>query len=147
MPNIKDRLNALRRQNAPSFVPESRRRQPKVEEIAPPDIRELVADSLHLDKILRLTTEQAAINHDIRELNKARKPLVEQIKSLCNIYGLRKAQVDACRLAYFPVQKSAIKKELLLAAGVSPKIIAACTVTTESWNLKITEAGESEEED
>jgi hypothetical protein len=75
----------------------------------------------------------------------ARKPLTNQIKNLLGKYQVGKAVTEEARINYFESGRESIKGDLLLAAGVSPAIIAGATKKTVSYTLKLTAVGEEEE--
>lgn len=147
MTSIKDRLAALRAQHkktAPSFAPSTRQ---KKEQVVIPDVSDLVTDSHDLESLRELVALHVQYGAAERAAKHQKKPVAESIKSICVDYGLTKVVCDGNKLSYYKTVRSSINEQMLLDAGVSPTIIKACTIKTDSWQARITPPGEEEDED
>src|SRR2546430_2222822 len=105
----------------------------KLEEPPPPDLREIDMPAVDRTKLSRLISRHVAIGCEEAALKAEKKQLTEAIKVMCKDYSLEKFMVGDTRSAYYKQTRATIKKELLLAANVSPKVIAACTEIKETW--------------
>ncbi|MGH7184529.1 MAG: hypothetical protein ACREJN_21500 [Nitrospiraceae bacterium] len=122
--------------------PGKRQKAEKPEEPPPPTI-ESVAQSSGLSLgdialIKALVTEHTQIGKIERDARGAKEALTNRIKGLVkDDENLHRVICGDSVLSYYPVPKSSIKSDKLLECGVSPGVIAECTVETTSWTLKI----------
>jgi len=138
-------LKKIRQQAAPSLHP-APAREKKAPELVP-DLRELVPDAEERTVIARLTAKYLAFGQQEREAKKAKEAIGAELKPKCNDYALMKAMVGELRLSYYLIKRSTIQADLLRQRGVSQSVINACTVKSESWALRVTAPGISEEEE
>lgn len=145
MSSLKERLSKVAGRSGVNLNPEDVTPPPPKESEKLPDMREVIADAKDRLKLIRLTEAHVAFGIAEREAKKAKAPLTTQIKDILGRNSASKLMVEGTRLNYFNAPRSSIKGDLLLQHGVSPKIIAECTVTSDAYTLKITPAGEDDE--
>lgn len=147
-PSLKDRLSKVAASASVDMNPLSRKKftppPPKEEDI--PDMRDVIGSTADQSSLIRLVGEHAAIGQQERLLKGQKEPLTDRIKDILGRNKATKLKVDTYRVNYYSAPRTSIKKELLLEAGVAPDIIAACTVSTETYTLRVTEIKEGEEE-
>lgn len=131
----------------PSMVPGGKRRKSKETEEVIPELTSLTIPPIIRLKLIRLMNQHMDMTARISEIVDQREPLAEEIKTLCNSYGVTKAQHQGNRITYYPTGRTKIVKELLLAKGVSGVIIDECTTKSSSFGLRITPAGQEEKEE
>ena len=132
---------------APSMVPAERLPAPPPKEVeVVPDLSEYIADKRQRLLVLRLITEYGELGAQKHEIQDRQDKLAKAIKTVAGERGIAKCVAGDYRLSYFVTPRSTLKVDKLLGAGISPEIIQRCTVTTESYNLRVTkldeEAGE-----
>lgn len=146
MDSIKDRLAALRqqhKQSAPSFLPTRRKKA----EVVLPDAAELVTDKADLDTLRELVALHVQYSGEERKAKAQKAPVADSIKSVCQDYGLTKITCDGNKVTYYPTKRSTISRQLLLDKGVSLKTINDCTVTSDSYGVRVTPPGSDDEDD
>lgn len=144
--SLRERIEALSKKaavTAPSMVPQKRQAKPKPEPKAKAKAQEepfVPAEDLgSVGTILaELAESYAAYSAQEREAQAAKDELGSQIKALCKEHGLSRVQSGTHRVAYYNVPRSTIKADLLMAKGIQPKIIEACTVRTDVWQVRVT---------
>lgn len=144
--SLKDRLAALRQEHtrsAPSFNPIAR---PKKAEVLLPEASELVTDTGDLSTLRELVALHVEYSAAERLARNKKAPVADSIKSICNDYSLARITCDRNRVSYYRMSRSVIVAQLLADQGVSPAIIKACTITTESWAVRVTPPGDEEED-
>lgn len=140
---LEDRLKAIR--NKPASIPNWADAAPKKEEPIH-DIRELGVDPVAADRIMRLTADYHSWAAQEREAKQAKGLISNELKTLCNDYGLTKVMVDDLKVSYYPMTYTKIDKGLLLAQGVKAETIAKCTVSTKSMAIRVSAAGQRDED-
>lgn len=130
---------------APSMVPFKPPPTPKEEEVIP-DIREVVDNPSDLTKLVKLVKTYSEWQAQESEAKRAKKPLNEDIKKLLGKYSVVKAWCGGLKVNYFNSPRTSISKDLLLANGVSPLVIAKSTTTKDVYSLRITEPGQEDDE-
>lgn len=144
MVSLSQRIKAAQAASAPSLVPDGAKPERKYESEVLPEIED-VLDTKLANKVRKLIAGSIALASDIKALQSARDEITAQIKSSLDLEGSpMKFQCSEGRLNFFPTFRSTLDKKLLLGAGVSPQVIVACTVTKESYTLRITGATEEE---
>lgn len=120
----------------------------KRDEPPPMDIREIatVPDRVRRN-LSELVGEHAKLSVSINRLTKDRKELTAEIKPLCEHYGLDRFVADGVLGTYFTTTRKSISRELLLAHGVPPEIIVACTEVSESDIFRSKSLTGSDEDD
>ena len=118
---------------------------PKQEESIP-ELKNLITDKKDYLELKRLVTASVQLQQQEAEIKKARKPVTDRLKNLLGKYAVGKAQLDEARINYFASERKTITPAALLAHGISPNIIQACTTVTQSFTLKIT-TGKDDDED
>lgn len=147
--SLKDRLAALRKSLAPAgfnTAPTPKRGSSKKVEEPVPDVSELDLSPVDYQHLRELVVQHTDFGRQEREAKKAKEPLSESIKEICNRYTVRKVMCWGRKLTYYPMSRPTISAHLLLAAGVSPQTIKDCTTTTTSWAVRVTEPGDEEDE-
>lgn len=150
MQSLRDRLAALRDQHkrsAPSFTPGPRQTKTKVVEVLP-DVAELVPVT-ELENIRELAALHLKHGSTERRGKKAKEPVTESLKALCNDYGLTKARCPEsnARITYYPMSRESVNPQLLLNEGVAPDIIKRCTVKTDSFAVRVSYLDKEEVEE
>jgi len=131
---------------APSMVPDfSPPPPPPKEEEIIPDIRELVDNAADRLRLMQLVEQQAAWGAQEKEAKKQRKPLTESIKKIIGKYGIGRAMCGELLINYYNAPRATLSRELLLSAGIPPKVLDACTITKDTYTLRISAPGESDE--
>ena len=131
---------------APSMVPTERLPAPPAKEVeVVPDLSEFVTDKKQRLAVLRLITEYGELGAQKHEIQGRQDKLAKAIKTVAGEMGLAKCVAGDYRLSYFVVPRSTLKVDKLLSAGVSPEIIQRCTVTTESYNLRVVRLEDEDE--
>lgn len=146
MASIKDRLAQLRaqhRQSAPSFLP-SRKVKPV---IVLPDAAELVTDTHDLETLRELVALHVQYGAEERKARAMKTPVAESIKSICEDYSLTKLTCDHNKVSRYKTIRRTIVGSLLTDAGVSPAVVKACTVETESWGVRVTPPSGSDDDE
>jgi hypothetical protein len=108
------------------------------------DIQRLVSSPVDRKRIYQLVGQDTRLANMEREARAARQPVRESIKHILNRYDISKCFVGLMQVQYYNSPRLSISKEKLLAMGVHPKVIAACTVSVDSWQLRITPKKEDE---
>lgn len=130
---------------APSLTPGPRPKAPEKEVEVVPDYTELVTSALHRTQLKRLVADSVALAAQEKEIKNLRKPVTDDIKNILATYGISKANCDGARVNFYNVPRTSIDKDLLIAAGVKPSVIAMCTVTTNTPTLRISKGGDDGE--
>ena len=131
---------------APSMVPAERLPAPPPKEVeVVPDLSEFVTDKKQRLAVLRLIAEYGELGAQKHEIQGRQEKLAKAIKTVTGEMGIAKCVAGDYRLSYFVVPRSTLKVDRLLGAGISPEIIQRCTVTTESYNLRVTRLEEEDE--
>lgn len=146
MSSLKDRLSKVAGKSGVNLNPEDVAPPPVKEVEKIPDMREVIVDAKERLKLMRLIEAHVAFGIQEKEAKKARAPLTIQIKDILGRNNASKLMVDGNRINYFNSPRSTIKGDLLLAHGITPKVIAECTVTSDAYTLKITPPGEGDDE-
>lgn len=141
-------LSKAKASAAPNMNPwvGARPKKEKQKEPPAPDIREFDLPKPQLNKLTSMIAEHAGLGAEISDLTRRKKALTAAIKPLCNNYNLTKFQAGGVPAIYYRSTRTYISKQLLLANGVSPEVIAKCTETTESWAFKTTGEGTDDDE-
>ena len=139
----------LQKATSPSLHPPKRLpAAPRIVEVVPTldDLDLLPSDRA---RIRTLTRKLGAANETMRELKANRDGFSGQLKSIFadTIGEKTKVDCDDWRVSYYRTTRASIDPKQLLARGVSPAVIAACTTKSENWALKVTARGEESEED
>lgn len=142
---LEEKLQKISRGNRVSMVPEEREKKKK-EPV--PDMREVIDSPVLRLKILRAAEQIYAIGVEERKLKAVKEDSISTLKYLLDTTGVKvkKFMADKFSVSYYGVPRSKILKERLLANNVSPKVIAACTETKVSKNLKVSVPGENGDE-
>lgn len=130
---LKDRMNTAIPQGV-DMTPKPRQAPaPKKKEEIP--LIQEIFEAAECRSITRMVILAAEWKAQESQAKAARKPLTEGIKKLIqdNVVFM----VGDIKVNRFTTLRSSIKAERLLSHGISPKIIAACTETTEAVTLKI----------
>lgn len=117
---------------------------PKEEEIVP-DIRELVPNPLDRNRLANLIRTSAEFGKMEKEAKTARTPVTAAIKTLLSKYQIGRAVCDGVLINYYNAPRASLSRELLLSSGVSPKTLDACTITKDSFTLRISATGEDDD--
>lgn len=144
--SLQDKMKAAVGGAAPSLTPGPRPLPPAKEVETLPDISEViegVADRLALK---RLVADSVALAAQEKEIKAMRAPITNNIKNILAKYEVGKAMCGDARINFYTVPRSSLSKDLLLRAGVTPAVIAACTVTTQTATLRITVGQEDDGE-
>ena len=145
--DLQARLKASLSQPDVSFL---KRDKPKAEVTPIADIREVINSPADRVKLLRLSSQSLMYAKLESDAKKARKPIVGSIKEIVSKYsgkmGLKFTVGDAVT-SYYNSPRTRINTTKLLAHGISPTVIQACTDTEDCWQLRITAPGEKEEEE
>lgn len=149
--DFKTRLAQVKQQHAkhtPSLIPTAQAKavlpMPKDEEIIP-SLDDLGLSPAKRAEFADLVRQHLELGQQERAAKKTKEVLSARIKAFCSQLGAERLLVDSAKVAYYNVPRSAIKANLLLEHGVSPKTIADCTKTTDNWTLRITAAGEPDD--
>lgn len=145
--DLASRLAASVKIAAPSIVPDGTKPKPEPKPaLVFTEIRELIANPAERLKFLRLSQASSSLAEEEKKIKYARRPITEQLKNLCVKYDIERALCNDVKVSYYDAPRSTISKELLLAQGVAPAVIAACTVVKSALTLRITPVGQDEEE-
>lgn len=148
--NAKSSLDARLKQSVgtghtASMVPDYKPTPPPVkEEEYLPDIREVVEGKTDQLALIRAIDEMAAWKKQEKEAKTATKPLIALIKNLLGKHGVAKCACDGHIVNYYNAPRSSLSRELLLGHGISPQILEACTVTKDSFTLRVSEPGDKD---
>lgn len=110
---------------------------PRKEKEVVPGVDEVIADDSDKAILRELVQCYATRNATKKKLEKELKPLGESIKVMLGSYGLSKLTCDGLPISYYNMQRSTIDRDLLIASGVDPATIDACTRVSSSLTLKI----------
>ena len=111
---------------------------PKKEEEAVPQLNELIDSRSERRTFTALVKSYLDFSEDAKIADTAKKRISTELKKVVGSYGISKVLVDGNLVSYFNSPRSTIKQDLLLAAGVSPKIINECTEVKDAYTLRIT---------
>ncbi len=145
--SLQDRLNKSVSSAAPSLTPKGREEKPKYEAEVLPDMQEVITNPATRLKLLRLVEESASYAAEQRKINAKRKPIQEAIKLELGSTPV-KFMCDENRVVYYKIPRKKLSaQKLMTLCGVTPAQIMMCTEISDSWNLKITPPGESNDEE
>lgn len=131
----------------PSLNPVPKPKKEPVEAEVLPDIREVVTSPADRMKIIRLVAESADLAMQEKQIKNARKPITEMLKKIIpDLSSSLKFMADGVRVNMFTINRKSLSALKLREKGVSQAILDACTDTTAVITLKVTPAGESDEE-
>lgn len=103
-----------------------------------PDLREFTTIPLnHLQVIQNLVALASEYGFQIKQLEAARKPLIEQLKLYSETYNLDRFQVDGVQVSYYNAPRKRLDPIKLVEHGVKTSVIEACTTETDSWTLRV----------
>lgn len=144
---LDDRIKqSVGKHSAPSMVPDFTPPPPPKEEEIIPDVRELINSAKDRLKLAQLVEQSSAWGVQEKEAKKMRAPLTAAIKKILGEYEVGRAMCDGKLINYYNAPRSTLSRELLLSHGISPQVLEACTVTKDSYTLRISAPGESEED-
>lgn len=147
---LERQLAKVKKAGAPNMNPSWTPRESKKEaEPPPPSLSEFnEIPAVQRLKLARLTEQLASMSKTQRVMAKAKKTIVEdEVKPLCKLYKLDKFMVGENRASYHRVMRATISKDILLACGVSPAVIAKATVAKEIWQFKVTVPGQQSDDE
>ncbi len=121
-----------------SMVPSSPAPPPSKEEEAVPQLNELIDSLKERRAFTNMVGAYLEFSEDYKRADAGKKRLSTDMKKIVGSYGISKVMVDGNLVNYFNAPRSTIERDLLLAAGVSPKIIIECTKVTPAYTLRIT---------
>lgn len=107
---------------------------------------QLIKDAKERLGIARMIARHAELGESISLMDKERKALTDAIKPLMGRLQLGKAQWGDYRLSYSNSPRTTLDRDELLNHGVQPAIIAACTHTKDSYQLRITRGKDADGE-
>jgi hypothetical protein len=144
---LEERLKGVAAAGAPSMIPVSDPPPPppKVEEVIP-QLSDLIQDRKKRLEMARLVSAHGELGEQVSTLNKQRDKLTAAIKKLAGENSIAKCISGDWQVNYFASTRESIKKDKLLALGVSPGVILAATAITHPLTLKVTRIGEEDEE-
>ena len=102
-----------------------------------PDIRELGLTQTATANLAELILQHGELGIQKRDLEKQRKALTPQIKTILGQYQIGKLTCGDFRVSYHNSPRNHLSTELLLEHGVSPEVIKACTVVKDCYTLKV----------
>lgn len=138
---------AASKAGAPSLNPVPKPKKEPLEAEVLPDIREVVTSPADRMKIIRLVAESADLAMQEKQIKNARKPITEMLKKIIpDLSSSLKFMADGVRVNMFTINQKRLNQLKLREKGVSQAIIDACTDTVPVTTLKVTPAGESDEE-
>ena len=145
--SLKERMGQAVKSSAPSMNPfDTPPPTVKKEAEVLPDMREVIEDAGMRRALVPLIEQNAELASEERLIRKQRKPLQDGIKKLLG-NNYTRFMCGLTRVVYYQVPRESLSRQKLLEAGVSPKILAACTVTSYSATLKITPSGDGEDDE
>jgi hypothetical protein len=146
---LEEKLTQLSGASKPSMVPEPKAaKAAKVPEVVP-DVRDVIKDTVSRLKLYKLAPRIYELGRLESEAKTAKKILVDQFKTILNSFTTEpiKFRVEELKASYYTMTRSTISVKKLLDHGISPKVIAECTETSESLSLRISAVGGKEEID
>ena len=151
--SLEERMALATSVGAPSMVPDFNPPPAKVVEVIP-TLQELVTDPKDYLTLKRLCFESKEYGHTQREAAKLLKPITARIKILLGKYRVGKALDGDVRINYYSGERRSINPDKLqnklLTLGMLPdtikEVITAATKVKESYTLKITEVGQTDDE-
>ena len=147
MASLKEKMGQAVKSSAPSMNPfDTPPPTKKKEAEILPDMREVIESDITRRMLVPLIEQNAELAAEERLIRKERKPLQDGIKKLLG-NNYTRFMCGLTRVVYYQVPRESLSRQKLLEAGVSTKILAACTVTSYSATLKITPAGANGEDD
>lgn len=141
---LKKQAEAKARQSAPRG---SKGRTVPKDYVPPPLIDEFDLPLKAVRELNTLMHQHHEITKQQSELKADKDALTEEIKKLCILYKIDFFQLEGLQAKIFKTRRTTISKELLLAAGISPVTIIKATKVSSSDSLKITEVGQTTEEE
>lgn len=117
-----------------SFAPPAKAKS-KAEPL--PDLRMVVESDLDRKVLMRQVLEYREYQQAEREAKALKENVGGMIKARLTDLGVQKFQVEDLRVNFSKSQRHTIKKDLLLAANVSPMVIEECTKHTDVLMLTI----------
>lgn len=134
---LKEKLAAaVPKEKRASMIPVERQKKQQAEAEVVPDIAELDLPPADRLQLVRLILQCRTHGEVEKTAKKAKKALSDRIKTFAKQYDLSKFMVDGSPCNYYKSSRTTISAALLHAQGVSPTVIAAATVVTESWSFK-----------
>jgi len=121
-----------------SMVPSDPAPPPSMEEEVVPQLKELIDSLKERRSFTALVESYLAYSEDAKIADAAKKRISTEMKKVVGSYGISRVMVEGNLVNYFNAPRSTIKQDLLLAAGVSPKIINECTEVKNAYTLRIT---------
>lgn len=112
-----------------------------------PDAREVIESDLDRNLLARLCAQHVEWNQAEKVARDAKKPITAKIKEILARNKATKLMVGDIRASYYNAPRSSLSRDLLLANGVTPAVIAKSTVTKDAYSLRLTLAGETEEDE
>lgn len=144
---VREKLAQIRAQqkaNRPSLIPVAAKPRAPEREVEVLPNADVILDAETARTLTELVETHAQLATRLRDLDAEKTACAERIKALCQDSHLDRVQAGSYRVRLYDSPRSTIKRDLLLANGVTPAVIAACTVTTVSTNLRITAAKKEE---
>lgn len=135
---LRDKMAKETAKMAPSMIPSTPAPPPKKSVEIIPDFQTAVKERRDRLDLARMTLEYKALSADIDKKEKSKKDISTKLKDILGRNSLDTLQVNEYKLKYFNVPRSTIKADRLLAAGVQESVIVAATVTTDSYQLRVT---------
>jgi hypothetical protein len=88
--------------------------------------------------LAQLVAHRAQLAQDIKEATEERKFLDEQLKEHLASIATETLEVDQYKITLVGRTTRRLDKKLLLAAGVTPKVIASCEKESHSDSIRVT---------
>jgi hypothetical protein len=137
---------------AQASAPKPPRRTKSGREIPEPKVPAIPLDTIkmaskHKLEFMDLVDEHYNITQQMSVLNKNKARLTKALKDLCILYKLEAVEVGGLQANYYRITKAIIRKDWLLANGVSLKqILKSTEVKDESYGLRISEVTDQNQE-
>jgi len=142
-------VQEIAKEVAPSLVPDGLKLippPPKPKDELPPDLKQLVQDKKDYLTLARLIEEDMPWKAQQKEAEGKRKGIEIKIKNLLGKHKVGEAMLGDVRVSYYSGERSTIKADKLLAAGVPIQTIMACTEKSTSFTLRLSKREEKEGE-
>ena len=142
---LEDKLNVIKSRGDVSLLPPKRKvKEPEII----PELSVIITNKYERSAIERLSNLIRLHGEEEYEAKRAKAPLVLELKAELVRRGVTEKSVmleSGLKLSHYEVPRSSINVQKLLAHGVSPKIIVACTDVKKSMTLRVSLPGEKEE--